>query len=38
LMMLGAGPSLNYFKAGHVDEQVVTDIAAWIAAGGKRPQ
>jgi uncharacterized protein len=38
LMMFGTGPSLNYFKAGHVDEQVVTEIAAWIAADGKRPQ
>ncbi len=39
LFMSGASPSLpqEYEKPGHVDEQVVTDIAAWISAG-KLPQ
>jgi uncharacterized protein len=38
LFMFGTGPSLpaEYAKPGHVDEQVITDIAAWISAGGKR--
>jgi len=36
LFMFGTGPSIDYSKPGHVDEQVVTDIAAWISAGGKR--
>jgi dienelactone hydrolase len=38
LFMFGTGPSLpaDYAKPGHVDEQVITDIAAWISAGGKR--
>lgn len=35
----GAGPSLpqEYEKPGHMDEQVVTDIASWISSG-KLPQ
>ena len=35
LFMSGTGPSLpqEYEKPGHVDEQVVTDIATWISAG-----
>lgn len=35
----GTGPSLpqEYEKLGHVDEQVVTDIATWISSG-KLPQ
>ncbi len=39
LFMSGAGPSLpqEYEKPGHVDEHVVTDIAAWISTG-KLPQ
>jgi len=38
LFMFGAGPALpqEYSKPGHVDEQVVTDIAAWISGSGKR--
>lgn len=28
--------STNYLAPGHVDQQVVTDIAAWISSGGKR--
>ncbi len=37
LFMAGTGPSLpaEYEKVGHVDEQVVSDIAAWVTAGGK---
>ena len=39
LFMSGAGASLpqEYEKLGHVDEQVVADIAVWISAG-KLPQ
>jgi dienelactone hydrolase len=39
LFMFGTGPSLpaEYTKPGHVDAQVITDIAAWISAGGTRP-
>lgn len=39
LFMSGAGVSLpqEYEKLGHVDEQVVADIAVWISAG-KLPQ
>lgn len=35
LFMSGVGPSLpqEYEKPGHVDEQVVTDIATWISSG-----
>ncbi len=38
LFMFGTGPSMpaEYSKPGHVDEQVVTDVAAWISAGGKQ--
>lgn len=36
LFMSSTGPSMDYSKPGHVDEQVVKDIAAWISAGGKR--
>ena len=37
LFMFGTGPGFpnEYAKAGHVDEQVITDLAAWITAGGK---
>ncbi|MGA9882849.1 MAG: alpha/beta fold hydrolase [Candidatus Acidiferrales bacterium] len=37
LFIFGTGPSLpgEYTKPGHVDEQVITDVAAWISAGGK---
>jgi hypothetical protein len=37
LFIAGTGPSLpsEYDKPGHVDEQVVADVAAWLAAGGK---
>jgi uncharacterized protein len=40
LFITGEGPSLpqEYQQAGHIDEQVVTDIAAWISAGGKLPE
>ena len=39
LFIAGTGPSLplEYQQPGHVDEQVVADIAAWISAGGKLP-
>jgi hypothetical protein len=39
LFFTGSGPSLpqEYEKPGHVDDQVVTDIAAWITSG-KLPQ
>jgi uncharacterized protein len=39
LFMSGSGPSLpqEYEKPGHVDEHVVTDIAAWLSAA-KLPQ
>lgn len=38
LFMFGSGPSLpaEYSKPGHVDEQVISDLAAWISAGGKQ--
>jgi dienelactone hydrolase len=38
LFMFGTGPSLpaEYTKPGHVDEQVIADVAAWISAGGKQ--
>ena len=38
LFMFGTGPSMpaEYSKPGHVDEQVITDVAAWVSAGGKR--
>lgn len=37
LFITGEGPSVpqEYQRAGHIDEKVVTDIAAWISAGGK---
>jgi uncharacterized protein len=40
LFITGTGTPLpkEYDKPGHVDEQVVSDIAAWISAGGKSPQ
>ena len=39
LFIVGTGVSMpnEYEKPGHVDEQVVDDIAAWIGAGGERP-
>jgi len=38
LFMSGTGASLlpDYNKPGHVDQQVITDIAAWISDGGAR--
>lgn len=34
--MFGTGPVLQDFgKPGHVDDQVITDVSAWITAGGK---
>jgi uncharacterized protein len=37
LFITGTGLSLpeEYEKVGHVDQQVVTDIAAWVSSGGK---
>jgi pimeloyl-ACP methyl ester carboxylesterase len=37
LFITGTSPSVpqEYGKPGHVDEQVVADIAAWVSAGGK---
>ncbi|MGD0956653.1 MAG: alpha/beta fold hydrolase [Candidatus Acidiferrales bacterium] len=37
LFIAGTGPSLpsEYDKPGHVDEQVIADIALWLSAGGK---
>jgi uncharacterized protein len=37
LFIAGTGLSLpaEYEKVGHVDQQVVTDIAAWVNAGGR---
>jgi dienelactone hydrolase len=37
LFIAGTGPSLpsEYDKPGHVDEQVIADVAAWLSAGGK---
>jgi len=39
IFIAGTGPSLpqEYEKLGHVDEQVVIDIAAWISSGGETP-
>ncbi|HXX44548.1 MAG TPA: alpha/beta fold hydrolase [Candidatus Acidoferrales bacterium] len=39
LFIAGTGPSLpqEYQKLGHVDEQVIVDIAAWISTGGETP-
>ena len=39
LFVAGTGPSLpqEYEKPGHVDEQVVADIAAWVSTGGETP-
>jgi len=39
LFMVGTGPSLpqEYEKPGHVDEQVIDEIDAWIRSGGKAP-
>jgi dienelactone hydrolase len=39
LFISGTGPSLpqEYEKPGHVDEQVVADIAAWISEGKLPP-
>jgi uncharacterized protein len=38
LFMFGTGPSMpaDYSKPEHVDEQVITDVSAWVSAGGKR--
>jgi uncharacterized protein len=40
LFITGTSPSVpqEYEKAGHADEQVVADIAAWVLAGGKLPK
>jgi len=40
LFIAGSEPSLpaEYSRAGHVQEDVVGDIAAWISAGGKPPK
>jgi dienelactone hydrolase len=40
LFITGSGPSLpsEYDKPGHVDEQVIADVAAWLSAGGKLPK
>lgn len=40
LFTAGSGPSLpaEYNKAGHVADEVVTDVAAWISGGGKLPK
>ena len=40
LFIIGTSPSVpqEYEKPGHVDEQVVADIAAWVSAGGKFAQ
>jgi uncharacterized protein len=40
LFIAGSGPSLpaEYNKAGHVADEVVTDLAAWISGGGKLPK
>jgi dienelactone hydrolase len=40
LFIAGSGPSLpsEYDRPGHVDEQVIADVAAWISAGGKLPK
>lgn len=37
LFITGTGPSLpqEYERPGHVDQQVVADVAAWVSAGGK---
>lgn len=39
LFIAGTGISIpqEYEKPGHVDEQVIDDITAWIGAGGERP-
>ena len=39
LFIAGTGPSLpqEYEKPGHVDEQVIVDIAAWVSSGGETP-
>ena len=39
LFVAGAGPSVpqEYEKLGHVDEQVIVDIADWVSVGGERP-
>jgi uncharacterized protein len=40
LFIAGSGPSLpaEYNKPGHVSEDAVSDIAAWISGGGKMPK
>jgi len=40
LFIAGTGISMpqEYDKPGHVDEQVVDDVAAWIGSGGEHPQ
>ena len=40
LFLAGSGPSTpaEYNKPGHVSEDAVSDIAAWISAGGKLPK
>jgi dienelactone hydrolase len=36
IFVFGTGPLLQgYSKPSHVDEQVITDVSAWISAGGK---
>ncbi|HTR48400.1 MAG TPA: alpha/beta fold hydrolase [Verrucomicrobiae bacterium] len=39
IFITGAGPSMpqEYDKPGHVDEQVITDIASWVSSGGETP-
>ena len=38
LFMFGTGASMpaEWSKPGHVDEQVIADVAAWISSGGQR--
>lgn len=40
LFIAGSGPSVpaEYNKPGHVSEEAVSDVAAWISAGGKPPR
>lgn len=37
LFIAGSGPSVpnEYFRAGHVDEQVIRDVADWVIRGGR---
>jgi uncharacterized protein len=40
LFIAGRGPSLpaEYNKPGHVSDEVITDVATWLSAGGKFPK